>query len=284
LARSGLHSAILLPLSGHDDFIFKVTSATESTEGYTDAHIELVNNIGHLLSHSFTRTASMIERERLAAIGEFASGIAHEIRTPLATIGLALDYSKKLDLPENVTKRLNLASNESQRVARLLEDMLLYAKPMQLQKSSFDIVSLLNEVINTHCNLLGNKQLQCHVDADKNQITVHADRDRLTQLLLNLQKNAAEASPMGENVDWTISVHRETSLLNIQIRNSSTSISDEQKKRLFTPFFTTKSEGTGLGLAIVKRVVEAHNGNITIDNTVANRVCFSIQLPLKSAH
>lgn len=275
-----LKDAILLPLPQETGFDGIMVFATETPARYEQEHLELLNNIGHLLTYSFSRTASLIENERLAAIGEFASGIAHEIRTPLGTIGLALDYVGKQNLTENSQKRVELASAEAQRVARLLEDMLLYAKPMQLKLSPVNLGQLIERAAAINQSLIIAKGQTWSLSAPPGIPTLAADDDRLTQVFLNLIKNAVEASPENGLISCDIKFDAEEQYLTIRLRNDGVVIAKEIQQQLFQPFFTTKAAGTGLGLAIVKRICEAHHGNIAVSSAPEYGTCFTVTLPL----
>lgn len=217
------------------------------------------------------------ERQRLAAIGEFASMIAHEIRSPLTTIGMALDFLENVELPPNAEKRIRLALNERDRLQSLLSEMLLYAKPQVLQRESIDLTELARETLVGLGQETGSET--CRVDAllPKSPMKVSGDRDKLKQVLINLLTNALQATGPNERVSLQIQ-KGESGGHQIEIRNPG-QIPPETLARLTEPFFTTKAQGTGLGLAIVQRILEAHDGNLSISCTQKEYICAAVLLP-----
>ena len=231
------------------------------------------------MTHSFGRTVKLAEHSRLAAIGGFASGIAHEIRSPLSTIGMALEYLQKSELPPAAEKRAALAHQETRRLARLLEEMLLYAKPLKLELKTFDLGAFLQQFLQSQMTLvkLRNQSHECEIATDNSVIL--GDTDRLQQVFLNLANNACEASPDGSAIRWKLSKDSPDQVLILRILNPGDAISEQNLARVFEPFFTTKSNGTGLGLGIVKRIINAHGGEIRIISAAGAGTEVLLQIP-----
>jgi signal transduction histidine kinase len=213
----------------------------------------------------------LVERERLAAIGEFAATIVHEIRNPLTTIDMGLNHFKRLELLEPSRVRLSLALDELDRLKRLLSEILLYAKPHALQLAEVELNGLSREIIDGH------EDRSVEFSSTHPTVTVLGDRDKLKQVLLNVFRNACEASPLGEKIVWKID--KKTDRICVEIENRGDLIPPEILPQLTQPFFSTKSEGTGLGLAIVKRIVEAHEGELEITSRAEFGTTVAIQLP-----
>ncbi len=279
LADKGMHSAILLPLIDQTSVPSLLAFATRQKHAYTPEHLELLTNIAHLVAHSFGRTVRLVEQARLAAIGEFASGIVHEIRNPLATISLALDYFKRSELPEAAERRADLAAGEAERMERLLEDILLYAKPIELKLESLSLQQVLDEFLDANRSIAEPRGQTLTLQAPDEQPTALVDRDRLTQVLLNLLRNACEAAPENSTISWELEENRETHQLSLSVHNRGEPISPEALERVTEPFYTTRSAGTGLGLSIVKRIVDAHRGEISITSDAESGTRVSIALP-----
>jgi signal transduction histidine kinase len=204
----------------------------------------------------------LVEQERLAAIGEFASTIVHEIRNPLTTINLGLNYFKRTDLSEASQVRLALATSELDRLKHLLSEILLYAKPQVLQLTSVDVRELSAEILESIADAPERQQIKfATLDSPT---AVLGDRDKLKQVCINLLRNACEASPPEESVRWQID--RTADLICLSWHNGGKPIDPEHLSKLTQPFFTTKPEGTGLGLAIVKRIIDAHGGELAIES------------------
>ncbi|NEQ51884.1 MAG: PAS domain S-box protein [Leptolyngbya sp. SIO3F4] len=216
----------------------------------------------------------------LAELGELSSMIVHEIRNPLTTVLMGLSSFKKLELDDRFKSRLNIALEEAERLKRLLNEILLFSKPqdldrkpLELNKWSMDLLdslrshpSVADRVIKFHPNPIAT--------------IVSADSDKLKQVFINLITNACEAVSPGNTVTWEITHPSKANYLTVQIKNGGSPIPPSILSKLTTPFFTTKSNGNGLGLAIVKRIVTAHQGQFTITSDTAAGTVVTVKLPL----
>ncbi len=274
----GLGDAIFLPVTGHSPIPAVLAFATTRTGAYTREHLELLSNIAKLITHSFGRTVKLAEHDRLAAIGTFVSGIAHEIRSPLSTVTMALEHLERIDLPGNARKRTDLARDETHRITRLLDEILLYAKPLRLTLKPLEMGGFVEQFLTTNSELAGRREQRFTLERDTAPCPVMGDPDRLTQVLLNLANNAVEAAPAGGVIRWRLRRDEANQSLVLEVSNPG-AIPQEALAHLFTPFFTSKPQGTGLGLPIVRRMVEAHGGDIRIrSGEETTRV--TLQLPL----
>ncbi|WP_421656679.1 two-component system sensor histidine kinase NtrB [Leptothermofonsia sp. ETS-13] len=219
--------------------------------------------------------------ERLAEIGELAAMIVHEVRNPLTTISMSLGSFKRLDLPERYQEYLALASDESDRLQRLLNQILLYAKPQTFQPAELELNSFITDTLVAlqHIPVAAGKQVQ--FNASPLPLKILADRDKLKQVLINLVTNAFEAIEAG--VVAIATTNPTPNHACIQIHNDGQPIPSDILPKLTRPFFTTKSTGTGLGLAIVKRIVEAHGGELSIESLAFQGTIASVKLPLVSS-
>ncbi len=280
LVDKGLGDAIFLPITEQSPIPGVLAFATRDPESYTPEHIELLTNIARLITHSFGKTLKLSEHARLATVGGFASGIAHEIRSPLSTISMALDYLQKTDLSEPAEKRITLAREETGRMARLLEEILLYAKPLKLDLQPLDLAALTESFLESQSDLAKRREQKFELDIDASSTSILGDRDRLQQIFLNLSQNALDAAPSDGTVHWRISSDSAARILTIRIQNPGEPIPADVLPRLFDPFFTTKTQGTGLGLGIVKRMVDAHGGEIQIVSGLDTGTLVTLQFPL----
>jgi PAS domain S-box-containing protein len=220
--------------------------------------------------------------ERLAEIGELAATIVHEVRNPLTTITMGLNAFKKLQLTERFQEYLSLTLDEADRLQRLLNQILLYAKPQTLQRSPLELNQFIGETIEplkTIPTAIG-KDLLLHTSSAP--IQVLADRDKLKQVSINLVTNAYEAICMGEAITVDVKTMGNHYAC-LRIQNGGEPISVENLAKLTKPFFTTKSNGTGLGLAIVKRIIEAHGGEFKIESSATTGTIAEVLLPLAPA-
>jgi signal transduction histidine kinase len=287
LAKRGMRDGIFLPMDGMGPMPGVLVFATRQPDTYTDEHLELLKNIAHLVTYSLGRTVQLVEKARLAAIGGFASAIVHELRSPLATISLALDYFDRPNMPEAARKRAALANQESKRMARLLSDILLYAKPLELNVQPLSLHGVISELLQTHTEIARqrNQQFVLNPAEQPNDGTrVMGDHDRLTQLFLNLARNACEASPEGSAITWILSANTPPGSVSVTVHNTGSPIPSELLPRLFEPFFTTREEGTGLGLAIVKQMVDAHGGSIEVESDAVRGTRVRVVFPAVRPH
>lgn len=220
--------------------------------------------------------------EQLAEIGEFAAMIVHEVRNPLTTISMGLNAFKRLSLTERFQEYLALSLDEADRLQRLLNQILLYSRPTTLQRSQLDLTALIASALNTLKDNPITTGRHLKLIALSEPAIVLADSDQLKQVFINLVTNACEAVDEGETI--TIQLQRlDPHQIYLQIHNGGDPIPADILPKLTRPFFTTKASGTGLGLAIVKRIVEAHNGEFSIESSTSTGTLVRVKLPLHNA-
>jgi two-component system, NtrC family, nitrogen regulation sensor histidine kinase GlnL len=233
-----------------------------------------------------TMSESLRRADRLRQLGVLAAGLAHEIKNPLGGIlGAAQLLRGDLERGEGI-EYLDLIERDVRRINRLLEQLLDFGNPAPLTIESVNIHQLVDEVVQglQHDPATGHYEVQR--DYDPSLPDVPADADALRQILVNLVKNAFEASPPGHSVVIRSRVElggrriaaRRAVL--IEIQNAGPELSAEVRDRLFTPFFTTKSTGTGLGLAISLRLLREHGGTLEVASE-PGRTTFTIILPME---
>jgi signal transduction histidine kinase len=223
--------------------------------------------------------AQLVEQERLAAIGEFAAIIVHEIRNPLTTTIMGLKYSQKHLLSEAAQERLSLALGEASRLERLLSEILLYAKPQVLQLYEFDVNELINELLVTICEMPEALSRQIEFIPASTAVKLLGDKDKIKQVFINIVRNACEAVSPGDVVKCEVDYSCADQVC-IHVCNEGEPIPPEVLSKLTQPFFSTKSSGTGLGLAITKRIVNAHGGELFIQSDVVGGTRVSVKLPV----
>jgi signal transduction histidine kinase len=219
----------------------------------------------------------LMEQERLAAIGEFAAMIVHEIRNPLTTLTMGLRYAQKQLQHELAQERLALSISEAHRLERLLSELLTYAKPQTLRLEELELNIWLQTVLNSMSELPEAQGRRINFTGTSHEVRILGDRDKLKQVMINLLRNACEASAIAQAVNCKIECLG-SALVCIQVWNQGEVIPPEVLSKLGQPFFSTKPEGTGLGLAIVNRIVKAHGGQFLIQSDDSG-TCVGIQLP-----
>ncbi|KAB8321231.1 GAF domain-containing sensor histidine kinase [Tolypothrix campylonemoides VB511288] len=224
--------------------------------------------------------ARLIEKERLAAVGEFATRMVNEIRQPVTTITDCLHHLQQISLSQPAQERLFLVVDEAQRLASLLNEISLYAKPQVSQRVAVEINALAAVTLDTlqaTKEALGREIILIPASVG---VIVLGDRDKLKQVLINLVRNACEAIAPGETVTCTVKLDTDSTQVWIHVHNRGAAIPPHVLAKLTQPFYSTKASGTGLGLAIVKRIVEGHTGTLSIQSDPLAGTTVSISLPL----
>jgi len=225
--------------------------------------------------------ARLVERERLAAIGEFATMIVHEVRNPLTTITMGLQYATKQLAETPAHDRLSLSLEEAERLQQLLNEILLYAKPQVLQLTSINVGDFLHTLLSQIRELPEANGIGIELNDLADEIEIMGDVNKLKQVFINLFRNACEAIQSGDRITCELTIDSTSTHACIQIHNDGEPIPPEILPKLTQPFCSTKPSGTGLGLAIVKRIVTAHGGELAIQSSLAAGTTVIVQLPLK---
>ncbi len=218
----------------------------------------------------------LVAEEKLAAVGRFASGIAHEIRNPVAMIVSSLATAKNTSSePVEKEEMFVIAQREAKRLERLTGEFLSYARPVQPKLSLVsidDILGHIADVTRMHC---ANRIIEVNYTVVGGSEAV-VDSSQIEAALLNLSLNAVDATPDRGRIELRSRIESET--LFIDVENTGERIREENLKRIFEPFFTTKPGGTGLGLAIARGVAIAHGGDIYVSKNEDGAVVFTMTL------
>lgn len=217
---------------------------------------------------------------QLAEIGELAAMIVHEVRNPLTTVVMVLMALGDIELPKRNQQHLALALEDAERLQRLLNEILLYAKQQVLQCSELEINTFVTDILEVLQTMSDMAEHDIQFISSVPSVWVWGDRDKLKQVFINLIRNACEAIEPGQPITWRIDLGAENNYICISIHNGGHPIPAEVLLKLGTPFFTTKPSGNGLGLAIVRRIVEAHNGKLLIQSEPESGTIVSIKLPV----
>jgi signal transduction histidine kinase len=218
------------------------------------------------------------DARRLAALGQFAAAIAHDIRTPLTSISLNVQIlRRKLQLPDDDREHLDIALEELARLDRSVAEILEFAKPVKLTSEPIDVAELIETTKKNLTPVLSERGVAVRVEP-ADALTVHGDPQRLRQVLTNLVDNAANASRRGAEVTLRASATADRHVA-IEVEDHGRGIGPDDLPRIFEPFFTTRPDGTGLGLAIVHKVIRAHGGDIKVRSTLGGGSTFTITLP-----
>ncbi len=222
----------------------------------------------------------LVQSEKLAALGTMAAGIAHEIRNPLTSLQLFVQMmAERYDDREFREKFTQIVPPEIDRLNRIVNDLVSFAKPAKLIKEPLQINDILDKTI--RLSEISFKKLNVKVVKEFSEVPmVTVDPQQMMQIFLNLIMNGAQAMPNGGTL--TVKTYYVDDFIKkvcIDIKDTGVGISEENLKKLFAPFFTTKEGGTGLGLAITRRIVEEHKGEVKIKSKVGEGTTFTVELP-----
>jgi two-component system, NtrC family, sensor histidine kinase HydH len=223
--------------------------------------------------------SELLDARRLAALGQFAAAIAHDIRTPLTSISMNVQIlQRKLQLPDDDREHLEIALEELARLDRSVAEILDFAKPVKLTSEPIDVAELIETTRRNLTPVLSERGVAVRVEPGESAaLTIHGDAQRLRQVLTNLVNNAANASRPGAEV--TLRAAIAAGHIAIEVEDHGRGIGPDDLPRIFEPFFTTRPDGTGLGLAIVHKVIRAHGGDIKVRSTLGAGSTFTITLP-----
>ncbi len=221
--------------------------------------------------------------ERIAELGTLASGMAHEIGTPMNVILGRAEYLFQRVTDEGTKKGLATIVTQVERITKVMNQLLAFARRKTPERRAVD----LGQTIDESLEMFHERMTHSHITVEKvieaNMPSVLADRDQLIQVLINLVMNSIHAMPEGGRL--RLSLDREDSHVRLGVSDTGQGMPEEIRSKVFDPFFTTKDfgKGTGLGLTVVKGIIEEHGGTIAVESGVDKGTTFWIRLPLEGA-
>jgi PAS domain S-box-containing protein len=217
------------------------------------------------------------EKERFAAVGKVAAGVAHEIRNPLFGITSVAQIIARETKEESPLKPLIQAMlSETARLNRLVEDMLLYNRTMKIKRQPVDIGALIEDVLGFHFKVIKEKGITVIKECSDLE-TAMLDISQIRQVFLNLLINALDASCEGETIK--ISAKTSEGAVRIKISDNGMGIPKDDLPKIFDLFFSTKEKGTGIGLALCRKIIEDHGGTIAVKSAPGAGTGVEIELP-----
>ncbi|MCE5182563.1 MAG: PAS domain-containing protein [Betaproteobacteria bacterium] len=267
------HEWDLVPIGGLEPRRVSISSSPLDAAG---GQVLLI----HDMTEAYALQRELQRHQRLSAMGEMAAGLAHQLRTPLATALLYTAHLNKPELPE--TERVRFADKVLARLRHLehlIQDMLLFVKGEGGGQDAVPLSSLLVELQQVMEPQMAEHGLDFKVEDNSRGAAVRGSRKALTGALLNLLENAMQACASGDRVRLKCEVG-EGGQVALTVADSGKGIDVAIQDRLFEPFYTTRNDGTGLGLAIVRGVVEAHQGTVQVKSAPSCGSEFTLRLPV----
>jgi len=271
--------------------------------GYTLSHVRDARGRvagATLFFKDLTRVEQLEERERLrdrlAALGEMAAAIAHEVKNPLAGIEVMAGILKR-QLVDSQDAQVILADiiKEAKMANRIVLEVLDFVRPIRLQVENIGLAEVVRDAISLAESHVSKGQVQVRVSLPDDLPPIQGDPQQLRQIFTNLVTNAFEAMTGGvgevEIVATALAgeepapgVDNAGPMVQIAVTDNGPGVPPEVMDRIFSPFFTTKPQGSGLGLAIVRKIVDAHDGRIDVGTRPGGGTLFRVTLPVKSQH
>ncbi len=286
-----------LPLSGLKDkkAMLCVFSGIER-RGFDHLDAEKLKNLGKFIDIALSNAnlyenlklaqQRLIQSEKLSAVGMLVSGVAHELNSPLTSI---LGYSDLLyaqSRDDSYRKKLEKIAGEAQRASKIFQNLLTFARESKAEKKLLNINVLIEKVLELKAYSFGSNKIKVIRELYPHLGEILADSNQMHQVLLNIFNNAEHALASKRD-EKTISIrtYQKEERIKIMILNNGPMIPEENLKKIFLPFFTTKEigHGTGLGLSICYGIIKEHRGKITVENS-GEGVTFTIELPVFSTH
>ncbi len=225
----------------------------------------------------------LVRSEKLAAIGQLAGGIGHELRNPLGAIKNAVYYVKgkvsKSELGQKeprVMEFLEIMEDEINASTKIISDLVGFSRVQKPSASPATIEKVIEDAL-SHMVIPENIELTKKLDADLPEVEI--DSDQIHQVFANMITNAVQAMPEGGKL--TVAAREKGRFLEVEIADTGCGIPGESVDKIFDPLFTTKAQGIGFGLAVCKAIIDRHEGNIEVKSKMGKGTTFNIKLPLK---
>ena len=222
--------------------------------------------------------------EKLEELSKLTGGLAHEIKNPLSIIKVNLkliseDLHRKEEKFARSLRKITVIQKETDRVEQILEGFLRYAGRTELQTASVDINELVGDMVDFYSAQASNQSITSRLGLYSDKLVCKVDEGMLKQAILNLFINASQAMKTGG--DMIVRTDKQKSDAVIEISDTGGGIEPDKIGRIFDAYYSGRSSGSGLGLPTAKKIVEAHNGSITVSSQVGKGTSFKIKLPLQ---
>jgi two-component system sensor histidine kinase HydH len=268
----------------HEHLDHEVASLRLTAEGGNLQTMErqvttILKRVQEVVSQIQRQEGESLRAEQLAAVGQLAASIAHEVRNPLTSIKLLVGAALNGRCAKGLSETdLKVIHDEVGRLERKVQSLLDFARPLETERHTQNIAGIVHQVIDLVQERLRQQNVQLKLELPEKPLAAELDRDQFQGVLVNLIFNALDAMPGGGRLDVRLGCPA-PGRLQLTVADSGPGIDATVADRLFTPFTSTKKTGTGLGLSVSRRVVEAHGGQLTASNRDGGGACFTVTLP-----
>lgn len=224
--------------------------------------------------------AQLVRSEKLAALGQLAAGIAHEIRNPLTSISILIHSLREKRVPENAQQEdLKVIEEEIHRINGIIDQFLRFAKPAPPLFKKTDVLPIFEETLQLLRPQIEKQRIRVEKEFQPLPLIL-MDREQMKQAMLNLLLNAVQAMPEGGQLVLSGRSSEDGQWIQLSIRDSGAGIPEEDLHHLFDPFFSTKEGGMGLGLSITHRIIDQHHGKVEVESSPGAGTLFTLWLPI----
>lgn len=264
------------PITEDDERLLRLFAGAACT---TLRNAQLIAELKEALQREQEVRERLVNSERLATIGELAAKIAHDLRSPLVTIG---GYARQLQRnpsdADRVRRNVQIIVDEVERLERQLRDLLDFAAPHPPQMQLVNLTELVQRLAEIHRPSMEAAQVTLKVEVVSEIPPLLLDEVQIERVLLNLWRNAVEAMPNGGTL--TVRLWWDNKFVKVSVSDTGVGIPEEDLDKIFKPFHTTKTDGTGLGLAICRKIIDGHGGRIDVHSVVGKGTTFTLTLPI----
>lgn len=232
----------------------------------------------HMALELQAREQRLIAAERMAVIGQFAAGIAHELNNPIGVIRGYLKTMKPTQPPDMLRDELQILDEEAAACQRIAEDLLAFASPKDVQRGWARVDELLAASVQRFIDSGEARGHAIPLSVQRHELFV--DSGRLRQVILNLLRNAVQASPEGAPIEVAGRLRADGRHYVLSVADRGGGVRDEDKRKIFEPFFSKHDGGSGLGLAVCHGIIVAHGGTISVQDRVDHGAILEVSLPV----
>jgi len=254
-----------------------------------DARGQLMGTVGVLrdLTEQVETQRRLIQREKLASLGEMAAGVAHEIRNPLGGIKMATNLlsSGELDarpLSQEMARAILAGIGE---IEGIINSLLDYTRDTRLERAEYEVLRILDPVVESAAATGRPRKIDVVYGTIERDLVAVGDGQKLRQVFANVLQNALEAiDPRGPGGRVVVDLRAAPDRVVVEVSDTGVGIGAEDREKIFLPFYTTKPSGTGLGMSIVKKIIDLHGGDIAVESAPGRGTRVRIALPAAAVH